>query len=142
LRHKGIETPAIATKMDLSKITEVARPSLPAPRPRGTLANVTRRLSRLPVAAVLLFLSSDLVDGPTPGPSVTGVLGAPVRPALEGSSAEAHDAEFFCARATVVGPARLTADAAALPQRLIAPKTRRPALGFLTPLFHPPRRAL
>ena len=117
-----------------------AQPVQPVSPPCGTLAPVTRRLSRFPVAVVFLFLTLDLVDGPTPGPSGRGV--APFRAGhtLDGSSSEAHDAEFFCARATVVGPVLLTAGAA-VPELLIAPKTRRPALGFPALPFHPPRRS-
>ncbi len=92
------------------------------------------------MAVVLLFLTSDLVDGPTPGPAGRGVVPARAGHALDGSSAEARDAEFFCARATVVGPVLLTAGAA-VSELLIAPKSRPPAQGFPAPPFHPPRRS-
>jgi len=103
------------------------------------LAAVTRRIGRSTVCAVLALLILDLVDGPTPGGfEPTFHSGASVHAS---SAPEAQDAEFFCARATVVAPVVLIASDVPLQLLATFPVTCL-AVGFPTPPFHPPKLAL
>ena len=91
------------------------------------------------VCAVLVLLTLDLVDGPTPSGSAPTFPSANIVHAL--SAPEAQDAEFFCARATVVAPVVLIATDVPL-QLLVTPSVTRLAFGFPTPPFHPPKPSL
>jgi len=86
-----------------------------------------------------VLLTWDLVDGPTPSGSETTFPSGTIVHAL--SAPEAQDAEFFCARATVVAPVILIA--ADMPLQLLAnPLVTHPAFGFPTAPFHPPKLSL
>ena len=107
--------------------------------PRGILAAVRTRTWRLTVGPLIALLTLDLVDGPTPSGSEPRLPCASIVHAL--SAPEAQDAEFFCARATVVAPVVLMASDVPL-QLLATPSVTHPAFGFPTPPFRPPKLSL
>ena len=100
------------------------------------LALVMTPIRRLTICAVLALLTVDLVDGPTPSTAATQSSASGIVQAAP--AGEAHDAEFFCARATVVVPVLVIASEVPLPPLAAAPKDR-PVAGFAAPPFHPPK---